>query len=145
MEMRGHGRVVVLLALLATLLVIGAALAQAGAETAGETPCGEGAGVALPEDARQEPYTWEQIATMPGAIAATLLIVQFFKLPLDRVRKIPTRYLALAIAFALMAGAQAATRGLTLRDLPLLAINAIVVTLAAMGAYEISFRKLERK
>jgi uncharacterized BrkB/YihY/UPF0761 family membrane protein len=87
------------------------------------------------------PYSWEQLATIPGAIAATLLIVQYLKLPLDKVWKIPTRFMVLIIAFCLMAGAQATIRGLTWPDVPLVAINAFVVALAAMGAYELTYAK----
>jgi len=36
------------------------------------------------------PYTWEYLATLAGATAATLLIVQFLKVPLDKVWKIPS-------------------------------------------------------
>lgn len=88
------------------------------------------------------PYDWKQIATIPGAIAVTLLIVQYCKLPLDKVWRIPTRYLVLMIAFVLMAGAQAAIKGLTWPDVPLVLINAFVVALAAMGAYEVSYAKV---
>ena len=38
-----------------------------------------------------EPFTWEYLATIAGATAATLLIVQQLKLPLDKLWKIPTR------------------------------------------------------
>ena len=87
------------------------------------------------------PYSWEQLATIPGAIAATLLIAQYMKFPLDKVWKIPTRFMVLVIAFMLMAGAQATIRGLTWPDVPLVAINAFVVALAAMGAYELTYAK----
>lgn len=93
---------------------------------------------APPADA---PYTWEQLLTIPGAIAATLLIVQYLKLPLDKVWRVPTRFVVLLIAFGLMAVAQAMIRGLTWPDVPLVAVNAFVVALAAMGAYEVTFAK----
>lgn len=102
-------------------------------------------GIALtnePTETPVAPYTWELLATTAGATAATLLIVQFLKLPLDKIWKIPTRVFVLGIAFALMAGAQAIIRGLTWPDVPLVLVNAFVVALAAMGAYEVSFAKL---
>ena len=103
----------------------------------------EGVTVDLPQEpVGQGPYDWTQIATIPGAIAATLLIVQYLKLPLDKAWRIPTRYWVLLIAFGLLALAQSMIRGLTWPDVPLVALNAFVVALAAMGAYEVSFAKL---
>lgn len=130
---------------LLALMFIAMVTAQAEVALTGDHPGDDGATVtaAQTESAAQEPYTWDQIATIPGAIAATLLIVQFLKLPLDKVWKIPTRYLVLLIAFLLLAGAQAMVQGLTWPDVPLVVINAFVVALAAMGAYEVSFKKIE--
>jgi hypothetical protein len=90
-----------------------------------------------------QPYTWDYLATVGGATAATLLIVQYLKVPLDRWRHIPTRFLVLAIAFLILTTARAFTTGLTLRDLPLLVVNAFLVSLSAMGAYEISFARVD--
>lgn len=92
---------------------------------------------AMPEN--DGAYNWLQLATIAGATAATLLIVQFIKLPLDKVWKVPTRAVVYAIALLIMLGAQAFTAGLALTDVPLLAINAFVVALAAMGGYELTF------
>lgn len=90
-----------------------------------------------------EPFTWEYLATIAGATVATLLIVQLLKLPLDKVWKIPTRIWAYVIALIILLLATQFTVGLTLNNVLLTAINAVIVALAAMGAYEITFRKLE--
>ncbi len=90
-------------------------------------------------------YTWESLATIGGATSATLLIVQYVKAPLDRWRHIPTRFVVLVIALVLMTTAKAYTTGLAWRDVPLIAINAFLVALAAMGAYEISFANVDEK
>lgn len=90
-----------------------------------------------------EPFTWEYLATIAGATVATLLIVQLLKLPLDKVWKIPTRIWAYVIALIILLLATQFTVGLTLNNALLTAINAVIVALAAMGAYEITFRKLE--
>lgn len=90
------------------------------------------------------PFTWAQLATIAGATAATLLIVQFLKLPVDKVfGKVPTRIVAYVIALALMLVATAFTTGITTQDALLAAVNAFIVALAAMGSYEITFKKLE--
>lgn len=90
-----------------------------------------------------EPFTWEQLATIAGATMATLLIVQLLKLPLDKVWKIPTRIIAYVIALIVMIVATHFTIGLTWSNAGLAAINAVIVALAAMGAYEMTFAKIE--
>lgn len=91
-----------------------------------------------------EPFTWEYLATIAGGTVATLLIVQLLKLPLDRVWKIPTRLVAYIIALVISLLAMQFTGGLTIESGVLAAINAVIIALAAMGAYEITFRKLQR-
>ena len=90
-----------------------------------------------------EPFSWEQLATIAGATLATLLIVQLLKLPLDKVWKIPTRIIAYIIALIVMILATYFTTGLTGSNALLAGVNAVIVALAAMGAYEVTFHKLE--
>lgn len=90
-----------------------------------------------------EPFTWEQLATIAGATLATLLIVQLLKLPLDKVWKIPTRLIAYVIALIVMLLATHFTIGLNWSNVGLAAINAVIVALAAMGAYEVTFKRIE--
>ena len=91
-----------------------------------------------------EPFTWEQLATIAGATLATLLVVQLLKLPLDKVWKIPTRLVAYVIALAVMILATHFTTGLTWDNAILAAVNAVIVALAAMGSYELTFAKINR-
>lgn len=92
-----------------------------------------------------DPFSWEQLATIAGATLATLLIVQLLKLPLDKVWKIPTRIVAYFIALVVMLLATYFTQGLTWSNALLSVFNAVIVALSAMGAYEITFRKLDIK
>lgn len=92
-----------------------------------------------------EPFTWEQLATIAGATLATVLIVQLLKLPLDKVWKIPTRIVVYFIALIILLCATLFTSGLTIQNGILTAVNAVIVALAAMGAYEMTFKKLEFK
>ena len=87
-----------------------------------------------------DPFTWEYLVTILGATAGTLVVVQVLKLPLDRVWKIPTRIVVYFIALIIMLLATYFTTGLDLRSGILTALNAGIVALAAMGAYEITFR-----
>ena len=93
----------------------------------------------------KSPFTWAYLATIAGATAATLLIAQFTKMPLDKVWKIPTRVLVYVIAFLILLLAQLFTGGLTVDKFVLTAVNAFVVALAVYGSYELTFAKIERK
>lgn len=92
-----------------------------------------------------EPFTWKQLATIAGAAAMTLLIVQLLKLPIDKVWKIPTRIVVYVIALIIMILAQIFTDGLTVNTALLTVFNAVIVALSAMGAYELTFRKIDMK
>ncbi len=110
-------------------------------------PCGamaEGidAAAGLPVVDVGEPMTWEYLATIAGASVFTLLIVQFCKMPLDRVWKIPTRVLVYVIALGVMLLGTAFTTGLTAQSALLAAVNAVIAALTAMGGYEVTFKKL---
>lgn len=91
-----------------------------------------------------EPFTWEYLATIAGATLATLLIVQLLKLPLDNVWKVPTRIVVYVIALIILLLATLFTGSLTIESGVLTAVNAVIVALAAMGAYEVTFRKWEK-
>ncbi|MEG1932673.1 MAG: hypothetical protein RSC06_15990 [Clostridia bacterium] len=80
---------------------------------------------------------WETLATFTGAVGLTVVIVQLLKLPIDKVWKIPTRYLVYVICFAIMLAAQYFTaKVITVEILAATAINAFVGALTAMSFYE---------
>ncbi|MGX8705596.1 MAG: hypothetical protein ACSW8J_03360 [bacterium] len=84
------------------------------------------------------------MAAIGGATAVTLLIVQFLKVPLDKVWKIPTRLFVYIIAFIILTVATAFTATLSPNTFLLCVLNAFIVALTAYGAYEVSFAKLDR-
>lgn len=92
-----------------------------------------------------EPFTWQYLATIIGATAATLLIVQLCKFPLDKVWKIPTRFVVYAIALIIIETATYFTSGLDANSAILNILNAGIIALAAMGAYEMTFRKVDEQ
>ena len=94
-------------------------------------------------DPSKGPWTWAYLVTIAGATAATLLIVQFLKVPLDKVWKIPTRLFVYLIALIIMVVATAYTSGLTVDTFLLCVLNAFIVALAAYGSYELTFAKID--
>lgn len=118
------------------------ALAELPAAATPEPGLAEAAG-SIPESA--EPFTWGYLATIAGAAAFTLLVVQFLKAPLDRIWKLPTRAFAYAVALAAMLTGTAFTTGLSPETALLAAVNAFLAALTAYGAYEVTFARGERR
>lgn len=71
-------------------------------------------------------YDWTALASVAGATAFTLLVVQFIKAPLDKLWHIPTRVVVYLIAFATLLIAQVFTVGFTIDGLALTAVNAVI-------------------
>ena len=92
-----------------------------------------------------EPVTWTQLATVGGCAMMTLLIVQLIKAPLDNVWKIPTRFIVFLISFVIMLTATYFIGNLNASTAVLTIFNAVISALTAMGAYELSFAKIEKK
>ena len=90
------------------------------------------------------PWTWAYLATIAGATAATLLITQYLKVPLDKVWKIPTRLFVYLIALVILTVATAFTSGLTPDSFLLCVLNSFIVALAAYGSYELTFARSDR-
>lgn len=91
-------------------------------------------------------FTWESIGTFTGAVALVVFLVQLLKLPLDRVWKIPTQYVAYAISLAVLLLSRAfapGMGGLDVQGVLLCVLNAAVVALSAMSAYDLAIGRVE--
>ncbi len=101
---------------------------------------------ALPSDNVGSYMTWEFLGTISGATAAVLLIVQFIKAPLDKIWRIPTRFIVYIFSFIILISVEYFSVGnISYNRFGLILLNAIIVTIAAMGAYEATFHKLDIK
>ncbi len=90
-------------------------------------------------------YNWDYLSSFTGIVACVTLIIQFTKVSLDKVWKIPTRFVVWVLSYILLVLVSWFTTGITINKLIMSALNAIVVTLASMGAYEATFRKVDQK
>lgn len=82
-------------------------------------------------------FDWSYLATYSGAVAAVVFIVQFLKLPIDRLGHVPTRALVYIVSLAVLLLAQLFTGNMFTPEMIALAVlNAAIVALAAMGLYE---------
>jgi len=84
-----------------------------------------------------ELFTWATLATVAGASAAVLLILQFTKTLLPA--KFPTRLAAFILSVVILEVATAIAGG-TPEQYGIGIINAVIVATAAMGAYELTFK-----
>ena len=92
-----------------------------------------------------QPVSWGQLATIGGCAMMTMLIVQMCKFPLDKVWKIPTRFVVFFISLVIMMLATYFTNGLDGSTALLTIFNAVIAALTAMGGYEVTFAKIENK
>ena len=86
-------------------------------------------------------YTWQYLGTMAGATAATLMVVQYTKVQLDKVWKIPTRLYVYMIALVILLVSALFTGGLTVESGVLAVMNAFMVSVGAYGTYEMTFAR----
>lgn len=111
----------------------------------GEAEVAEVAAEIIASEIPVEPVSWDQLATVGGTALITMLIVQYTKMPLDKIWKIPTRIIVFLISFITMLLATYFTKGLDLNNALLTIFNALIAALAAMGGYEMTFAKVEKK
>ena len=90
------------------------------------------------------PFTWASLGTVAGCAAFTLLLVQAVKAPLDRLFHMPTRLLVYLVCLSVMLASAAFEGGLTLETGLLAAVNALIPTASAFGAYELTFATEDR-
>lgn len=83
----------------------------------------------------QDFFTWAMLATYAGAVLATTLITQLLK-GVGFIDRMPTRIFSYIVALAVLLVATFFTGGFTVEAAGLCVINAVVVALAAQGAYD---------
>lgn len=93
-------------------------------------------------------FTWTQLGTSAGAVAATMLIVQFTK-DINPFRRIHTRLWAYIVATALLLiatiinGVSSST--LTVSEMVMCPLNAIMVAMTATGSVDTVNQIVETK
>jgi hypothetical protein len=100
-----------------------------------------------------EYFTWEYLGSLAGAVAVIVLLIQFMKMPLDNLviklfgneARLPTRLAVWLLAVIILITASYFTGNLTVNTAILALFNAILVAWTAMGAYEATFAKIERR
>ena len=81
-------------------------------------------------------FTWGLLSSYSGAILAVTLITQFVK-GIGFIDRIPTRFVSWIVAVVVLILAQLFTAQLTVSSAVLTLLNAVVVSLAANGTYDL--------
>ena len=84
-----------------------------------------------------EYITLAYLGTFAGMVVVVNIVVQFLKPLIDKIKKIHTRYIVWLIAMILSFALQAITGSFNAEIVYLLLLNSILVTLTAMGTYEL--------
>lgn len=88
-------------------------------------------------------FSWEMLATLAGAAAATGIVTQLLK---DALKKMPTQLLSYIIALVILAAATAATGAAAdWTGWAILPLNAVIVSLSANGAFSAVQRAAKKK
>lgn len=80
-------------------------------------------------------FTWATLGTYAGATLAVTLITQLVK-GIGWIDRIPTRVTSYVVALVVLLAASAVARELTWATAGLCVVNAVVVALAANGAFD---------
>ena len=80
-------------------------------------------------------FTWAILATYTGATLATTLVTQLLK-GIGFIDRIPTRIFSYVVALIILLMATFFTGALTWNTAALCVVNAVVVSLAANGAFD---------
>jgi hypothetical protein len=90
----------------------------------------------------QEFFTWAMLGTYAGAVIAVTLITQLIK-EWGALKAIPTRLVSYVTALVILLAAAAFNDALTVADGVLCLFNAVVVSLAANGSFDLVKKKTE--
>lgn len=82
-------------------------------------------------------FSWSVLVTFSGCSIATGIITQFLK---NTFQKLPTQWLSYLIALVILYAATYFTGGLTLPSAAIIPLNAVLIALAANGAYSAVLR-----
>lgn len=90
-----------------------------------------------------ELFTWDYLSTAAGATAATALFTQFIK-NLSFLEKLNNQLISYVVAVVVMFSSSFFTNTLTVSNAVLVFFNAVIVMLAANGAYNTLSKKTNK-
>lgn len=89
-----------------------------------------------------EMFTWDYLASAAGATAFVTIVTQLIK-NAPVIKNVPTQLVSYIISLLVMFAASFFTGSLTAPEAALIPLNAVVVMLAANGAYNTVSKKVE--
>jgi F0F1-type ATP synthase membrane subunit a len=91
---------------------------------------------------------WTDLASFAAVTALVVVIVQFLKLPIDHVKKVPTRFVVWVISFVILTVAKLFAGQIGgdnwYQELSLCVLNSIFIALSAMKSYEVTVDRINK-
>lgn len=85
------------------------------------------------------------LGSLTGCVAVVILLTQFFKEIIDKYVKIPTKYVTFLFSLITMLAYQIGTNTFSFKNIYILLLNAIIITLTACGGYEYTVKPIKEK
>ncbi|HBJ1650950.1 TPA: hypothetical protein LA460_003376 [Clostridium botulinum] len=85
--------------------------------------------------------TWEYVSSFVGLVFVVGMVVEFFK-EMPILKNIPTRYFTSMVAFILLLLSSIFTNTFSFNNLPLIILNAILITYTATGGHDFHYKKV---
>lgn len=84
----------------------------------------------------QDLFTYASLGTLTGAVAATVLVVDFVK-ELSILKRFSTRCLVVLVAEGVVFLADITAGSFTAKNIPLCVLNGLLVAASAMGSWQV--------
>ncbi len=89
----------------------------------------------------QDLFTYASLGTLAGAVAATVLVVDFVK-ELSFLKRFSTRCLVVLVAEGIVLLADFAEGSFTVKNVPLCVLNGLLVAASAIGSWQVVHDRL---
>jgi len=90
--------------------------------------------------------TLDYLSTFGGMVTIIMLITEFTKELIDRITKgLPTKYVVFLYSILTIIGYQLMSNTFDISKIFITIVNAMILTMTAMGGYECTFKPIEKK
>lgn len=85
----------------------------------------------------------DYLGSLTGCVAVVILLTQFFKEIITKYVKIPAKYVTFIFSLTTMLAYQICTGSFSFKNIYILLLNSIIVTLTASGGYEYTIKTIQ--
>lgn len=85
------------------------------------------------------------LGSLTGCVAVVILLTQFLKEIIDKYVRVPTKYVTFIFSLLTLLAYQLGTGTFSFKNIYILLLNSIIVTLTAAGGYEYTVKPIKEK